>query len=422
MLKNILFVFSLYLPFQIALNPFPSIDLASARILVLLIFFLWIFIGLYRKKLVISLSLSSLFVFSFLFFSAFSLFLANNPAWGLRKLAFLLSIFPIYFVFSSLKNNPEWVLKIFRGLIYGSVTAAIIGILQFSSQFVFGLEKTLVFWGKHIAPIFLGNTFSQAVLENSSWLVNLSGKTIFRAISVFPDPHMFSFYMGMTAPLALAIFYHHQFQKKIYLFYFFIIILANLLTFSRGGYLALILTVFIFAIFSIKSFLKNTKSLLSIFLFLMLFVFMFSISPIRNRFLASFSLQEGSNSGRIEMWSQALKSLRQRPLGVGLGNFPLEVKPTASYRDPIYAHNLYLDIATEIGLLGLLSWLALVFSVGYKLFIQSKENVIYFGLLASLSIFSIHSLVETPLFSVHILSLFLILISLTNARKTSPNN
>ncbi|EKE15631.1 MAG: O-antigen polymerase family protein [uncultured bacterium] len=422
MLKNLLFIFSLYLPFQIALNPFSSVDLASVRVLVLSLFFLWIFIGFYRKKLIIPFDRSALFVFSFLFFSAFSLLLATNPAWGMRKLAFLFSIFPLYFIFSILKNDLKWVIKISRGLVWGSSAAALVGILQFVSQFVFGLERMLIFWGKHITPIFLGNTFSQAVLENPSWLVNLSGKTIFRAISVFPDPHMFSFYMGMTAPIALAIFYHYDFQKKFYLFSFLLIILADFLTFSRGGYLALIFTVLLFSFIGIKNISKNQRHLFFIFLFLLLFFFVFLIAPVRNRFLASFSLQEGSNSGRIEMWSQALKSLQRRPLGVGLGNFPLEVKPTASYRDPIYAHNLYLDIAAETGLLGLLSWLALIVSVGYSFFHKAKQNLIYFGFLASLCVFSIHSLVETPLFSVHILSLFLIIISLANERLSSPNN
>jgi len=51
MLFKLLLILSLYLPFQLALNLAPGIDLASIRILILILFFLWLAQGLKNKKL-----------------------------------------------------------------------------------------------------------------------------------------------------------------------------------------------------------------------------------------------------------------------------------------------------------------------------------------------------------------------------------
>ncbi|KKT93289.1 MAG: hypothetical protein UW95_C0024G0002 [Parcubacteria group bacterium GW2011_GWC1_45_14] len=212
MSEKILFLFSLYLPFQIALNPSASVDLASVRVLIILLFLFWLSSGLLKKNLTLPVDRGSVLLYSFIFLAAFSLFFAENFSWGARKLLFLLSIFPLYFLFfdAGKKNRT---LKLFRGLTYGSFAVSIVAILQFFSQFVFGIEKVYAFWGHYITPLFLGNAFSSAVLEHPSWLVNIGGKTVFRAISVFPDPHMLAFYLGMTAPLALII----HFSSKAFL-------------------------------------------------------------------------------------------------------------------------------------------------------------------------------------------------------------
>jgi len=111
-------------------------------------------------------------------------------------LLFLLSIFPLYFIVSAIANNFSKAKKIIEFLVWGAGGAALLGIIQFSLQFIFGLEETAKFWTNFITP-FLGSSFSKAVMENSSWLVGISGHDFFRSISVFPDPHMFSFYLNL---------------------------------------------------------------------------------------------------------------------------------------------------------------------------------------------------------------------------------
>jgi len=418
MLQKILFIFAIYLPFQVALNPLPGIDLASIRLLIVAIFLFWLFWGLYRKNIRIPTDPISVSLYCFLFFASFSLFFAENPLWGTRKLLFLFSIFPILFFFRKIEME-----KIFSGLVYGSFAASLVGLAQFFAQFIFGIEKIYSFWGKFITPVFLGNAFSASVLEFPSWLVNIAGKTVFRAISIFPDPHMFSFYLGMTAPLALALYFHHKKEKKFFLLAFIFILLALLLTFARGGYLGLLASILTLAIYLLKNARLDSHNLAkTIFISFVIIVSFFSIEPLRSRFLASFDFEEGSNRGRIEMWTQALATIKEHPMGVGIGNLPLAFVPTASYRDPIYAHNLYLDIAAELGVFALLSFLAaLLFS--FRAFAKtSQKHILFLGALLSLSFFATYSLVETPLYSVHILPLLLILLSLSNTYESAKNN
>jgi len=58
-------------------------------------------------------------------------------------------------------------------------------LLQFLSQFIFGLEKTYSFWAINILPIFSGFNLGAMILAYPSWLVNVSGETIMRAFSFF---------------------------------------------------------------------------------------------------------------------------------------------------------------------------------------------------------------------------------------------
>ncbi len=428
MLK-IISLFFLYLPFQFALNASADVDLASIRLFSIFIFLLWIFQGLRNKKINIRHSPITLLVFSFLFLSIFSLFFSENISWGARKLIFLLSFIPLYFVFSDLFS--KWKLNIktlLEYLIWGAFLSSLIGLIQFTLQFIFGIEKAYSLWTKIVIP-FLGHSFSDAVLKNPSWLVNIGGHTLVRATSLFPDPHIFSFYLGMTAPIILSMLFISK--KKIFFgVILFFVLLVDFLTFSRGGYLGILSGLLFFSIFfsnkkklssisneSNSNYYKTTpiKNFLLINLIVLIFITLFIIpNPINKRLLSIFNLKEGSNAGRIKIWEESLPIIANNPFfGVGLGNYPLAIKPSANYREPIYAHNTYLDIASETGILNALFWILIIFIslANYVKKYKKDDEIIYLGLSSGLVVFAIHSFFETAIFSVHILPLFIFLIS-----------
>lgn len=398
-----------YLPFQIALSPAAGIDLASIRVVIILLFLAWLAKGLKDKKLRILPDWQTACILAFLFLSGFSIFFAQNVFWGERKLLFLLSIFPIYFIAADILNTREKIKKLSRVLVVSGALAAAIGILQSAVQFLVGVGNLYHFWARYATVPFLGRTFSQAVLDYPSWLVNISGHTYFRAISVFPDPHMLALFLGLLFPMSVALFFTEK--KTVWLVCAGVILLADVLTFSRGAYLGLVSGALIWIILFWSKFSSRYKvGFLAGLLFLAAIILV--PSPASSRFFSSFNLQEGSNIGRLAMWRAAEEKILARPMtGVGLGNFPLAIDPLAAYREPIYAHNTYLDIAVEAGIFSALAWIGLLL-VSLRAFLEKAEKDKFFlGAFFGLLIFSVHSIVETGIYSPVVLTLFLLAIS-----------
>ncbi|MDO8240572.1 MAG: O-antigen ligase family protein [Candidatus Moranbacteria bacterium] len=403
-----------YLPFQLALNPTTGIDLASIRVFILFLFFGWLAQGLKKKNIRLNNNLQTWLVASFLFLNLFSALVAKNSDWSMRKLLFLFSIFPIYFVASQLITNKERLYRAVKTIVASAAVVAGVGIVQFLLQFIIGWKSTYTFWAKFVIMPFLGSSFGEAVLKNPSWLVNIGGKTYLRATSLFPDPHMLAFYLGLALPLAFWFMLHTDKRKKLAIFGCGLILLADLLTFSRGGYVGIFSGLVFVGIFFWKKTERKYKVVTSIVLLMGLSILLVP-SPISQRFLSSFDLQEGSNQGRMAMWGKAMEVTLEHPLlGVGIGNYPLEVNPVATYRDPIYAHNTYLDVAAETGLINMLVWIGILLVTGLGFLQKSKQENLFFFSAISLVIFSAHSLVETAIYSPVVLTLFLIILSLYN--------
>lgn len=420
MLKIVSF-FIFLLPFQVALSPAEDVDLALSRLLVILLALSWFLAGLKNKKLFIDYSWQSAFLASFLFLASLSLFWVENINWGARKLFFLFSVMPVFWPLAYLVKTKGAVLKITKSFVKGAFLVAILGIVQFSLQFFWGLEKTYSFWAKNMAPLFFGEAFSSAVLKNPSWLVNISGNTLLRATATFPDPHMFSFFLNLALFSCLGVIIYLKKKGLVYVVMLGFLLLANLLTFSRGGYLGLFSGLVIFLIFFWKGINKKYRIGMGIMFLLIVSLLVFK-NPVSQRFWSSFDFSEGSNVGRLEIWNDSLSLILEHPGGVGLGNYSLAINPLAEYRDPIYAHNTYLDIISETGLQGGLVWLLFLFSIILSLYRKSKKNPLFFGFFLAGVAFAAHSLVETPLFSPVVMIAFLILAAFSTIKVNEENN
>jgi O-antigen ligase len=380
--------------------------------LILILFFLWLAQGLKKKKLDFSHNFQTFWIILFLFLNLLSLSWSTNIFWSLRKIAFLLSIFPLYFVASNVLISENRKNKLIHYLIYSGTLVALIGILQFLSQFIFGVSKAFQLWSHYFILPFLGDSFGKEVLNNPSWLVHIGSQTYLRAIATFPDPHMLSLFLGMLLPLAISLSFLEKKEK--WIISSGLIFIADILTFSRGGYLGLLVGGLIFIVIHWKTFTKRYQHFL-ILISLIIFSTLLMPNPISLRFFSSFNLKEGSNKDRIVMWKKASKTILHHPLsGVGIGNFPLTVNPLATYRNSIYAHNTYLDISSEAGILAGLAWLGILISAFLNFLKRSQKNIVYLGTSFSLIIFSVHSIVETGIYSPVVLTLLLLLISLNN--------
>lgn len=404
-------LFFTLLPFQVALSPLEGIDLASSRLAALLLATLWLVSSLLKRRLILPRLFPLALWVSFLFLCSLSLIGAENPWWGMRKLFFLFSFFPLFFLINNIVQKEHSLLLLARYIVFGSTLAACVGIFEWALQFFIPVGTLLSFWTHSVLPLFLGQTFAQSVADYPSFLVNIGGHTLLRATAFFPDPHMFSFYLGMTLPLAIGLVITQKKCRFLFALSATCIALADILTFSRGGYLGLVAGAFFVSLVQGQYWIKtHSKTLLGIILTLLLIFLTPNI--VTQRLTSSFSLQDGSNQGRIAMWKESLRQINKHPLlGVGLGNYPLAVKPSASYREPIYAHNLFLDIAVETGIPNaLLAFLTLIFA-GWRCVVLSRQYPFFLWPAVSLVVFSFHALVETPLYSVQVLPLLLILLA-----------
>lgn len=396
------FLLIAYLPFQIALNLLPDIDLMSGRILVP-IFFLVIILkhflagGDFKVFLKNKISLSLLLFFSL---AAISFLVAKEQAWAIRKIIFLFSWLPLYFLTIYFIDNDKKSRDFTRLIVLGAALSALIGLAQFLAQFVLNRDDLVAFWLAHIAPLFSGASLAGLVQTNNSWLVEVSGQVFFRVVGLFPDPHMMAFYLGMALPFCLALFFFEKKYRKIIGAVCFFIGLALFLTFSRGGYLGALASITFFLI-AVRSFLqpKDKKFLAAALLLLAVIVFFFS--PVIGRFSSIFSLEDGSNLGRLQIWRDSLNMAKDNLLlGVGLGSYSFSLGFAQDYRNAMTSHNLYLDLLVELGIFGLLSWLLLMV-VSFKVVWHGrlKNPVLAIGIGGSLVYFSVHSFFETAIFN-----------------------
>ncbi|MBP6889529.1 MAG: O-antigen ligase family protein [Candidatus Moranbacteria bacterium] len=410
----ILRFFLFFLPFQFALSPVAGIDLPLARFSAVIIFLVWFFRGIFRRTFRIPWDLQTAALLSFCFFLGLSVFFANETSWAWRKLFFLISFLPLYLVFiEKLTVSRYRGVILAQSFVLGAFFSAIVGCVQVGLQFFVSAETLFSWWTKNLLPFFLGDAFSSVVAEYPSLLANLSGETIMRASAFFPDPHMHAFFLGIAFPF--AVFFAWNEKRALWRWAASIIFVADLLTFSRGAYLGLTFALLGLLVYFLSQ--QNTN-LRKLFLGLgFLGVFLFLPNPVSERFWSSFSQEDTSVSIRMSLYQEAVTHIGEHFwTGVGLGNYPLIVKPSADRRDPIYVHNLWLDLAVEIGVIGTLFLLFFFLRTIILAYTQSEQRPKGFSLaiFCSLLIFFGHSMVETPLFSVQILPILLFVLALGN--------
>lgn len=176
------------------------------------------------------------------------------------------------------------------------------------------------------------------------------------------DPNYFSLSALLGLPFA---FYLMRTRQRTWERYYCIVCLGlTLLGFalaaSRGGLLGLAASVMVVAWRS-----RQRVKVMSVAVVMLLPLMFFSpSSPIGRLLNPTFSDEDSSNS-RLILWTAGLKMIRANPVfGVGVGNYKewldRVVEPGMSIRFAV-AHNTYIQIASELGLVGLSVFLGIIF-------------------------------------------------------------
>lgn len=419
MIKYFFLATIILLPLQFALNISEGADLVTTRVLVPVLFLFWLVKSLTRRKIWIPNKAEMWLIVSFLFLSLLSLAFGREASAGFRKAFYLFTIFPVFFVAADIFRDEKWRKRGLAAIVLSGALASIIALGQFSLPYIFGIGKAVNIW-ENLTPFFLGNSLGELVAANSSWLVNIAGETRMRAFGFFPDPHNFSFFANLCIFSGVGYFFHQKKNiSKLWIGVGLALTIgAVALSFSRGAYLGLIAGAVFFAIVFLARSNISVKAVAAAGAVLIL-ITIFNSGAISQRLASSLSLEEGSNAERFKNWTQAVEIIRDYPAGgVGLGNYARTIDPAAEERSSIYAHNLYLDIAAETGILNAFVFVCLI---AVSVWRNTKNgDMMSLGLAAGLVGFSVHSIFDTALWSPQVLTIFLAIVAYSVIASEAP--
>jgi len=288
----------------------------------------------------------------------------------------------IFFIMMQEVKDAKHVRKIVGSMIFGMVLVSFDGIWQ----------------------VLTGKDF----IRGYETIVNIGLK---RATASFKDANVFGIFLNAFAPLifGLALYYSKIKKKIIALGICFIILVATTLTYSRPTLLAVYIALFFLGI------VRRNKILISVLIGLIF------ISP----FLLPKSFKEWAkeveynplrvmcNDDRIAIFRNSINMIKDHPIiGVGANTFMKNYKyykESPEYRDIvtsdyIYAHNNFLHIAGELGMIGLVIFLWLLYKMvkAYKSIYAKLDQryikIIFLSLTACLISFQINGLTESSLY------------------------
>ncbi|MDP4000983.1 MAG: O-antigen ligase family protein [bacterium] len=231
------------------------------------------------------------------------------------------------------------------------------------------------------------------------------GVEVRRIVSVFEFPNALSLYLGPLIAFFSALYLGKWklINNRLLSVGLPIVLLALFLTFSRGSWLAVFITIIflLLAKFSWKKILPLTGIIM---------ISLLLITPIRDRMALVTS--DPSSSAHLDLMSVGFNKILENPiLGNGLYGFRTTLRE-AGYGGEIlnFPHNIFLNFWVEMGLLGLISFFAVVWFV----FNQHKKqpSLISLAVLAFMSVVLIHGLVDAPYFKNDLAILFWFMVSL----------
>lgn len=247
--------------------------------------------------------------------------------------------------------------------------------------------------------------------------VNSNADMRARVYSVFGNPNIFAEYLVMMVPLTVALFWSTK-RDTVKIFYFILFgiqVLALFMTMSRGGWIGLAVAAMVF-IFFVK------RKLLLFAIPAGAFGFLLLPASIVARFFTIFNLSDSSTSYRFKIWEITGEVIRDNFfVGVGLGHQPFKYTFESYIRTmPIFhAHNSFIEIFAELGLVGFVLFCLFMISIFVVLLkyplasSDTYERVVGASLIGSFSGMMVHGMFENIFYMTKITTSFWILLGLT---------
>lgn len=353
----------------------PAKELVLGLLVTITLMF-WGFKIISKGKFCFNHSPLNLPILSFLSIGVISLFWSNSFMVSLKELPLFLAGPFLYFIIINNINNEQQINRILNAVLFIGSLFGIYGILQYQ-----GIDFS--FWR--------GNVARQAVA------------------GLFGNVNYFAEYLIALLPLAVSLFLVTSVKFKKILLLVGILAMGGslMLTFTRGSYLGFgVSLIFMFLLFVIcrgKSFIKdNRKFFIVIFLAIIIIISLIVIpnplnkpgtviSKIKSRISVAQLIQGHNIKRRIATWKFTLMMIKDRPLqGSGIGTFKYnslryqaeffsqgDNRSLYPYGIAFNAHNEYLQLWAEMGIIGLGIFLWMVigyFYYGLKFLRKIKDN------------------------------------------------
>lgn len=234
-----------------------------------------------------------------------------------------------------------------------------------------------------------------------SWVDVQSFGVITRIYSTLFNPNIFAAYLSMNLSFGLARF--RTFKEDILLSAN--IILASiclLLTYSRGGFAA-------FAAAMLALFLLKERKKGIVIYFAVMAAAFFMMNSVGGAYRAGLEAvyMDSSSLYRLEIWKAAVRMFLNSPIfgnGIGTTWYYLSSGSDKLYKYILHSHNIYLQVAAEMGIVGVLAFINLVIRKvweGYRLLKEKtmgEEAYIIQGFIACTAGIAVHGLIDAVIF------------------------
>jgi len=266
------------------------------------------------------------------------------PAAAVKGLFKLLSYLGVYALMRRLLDEaPRWWDRLLAGLLLGELITAVIGLRQ-----LYGDTTELARWAD-----------PNSVADGTQ-----------RIYSTLENPNLLAGYLIPILPLALVALlrWRSPWLRLFALTSFLLGAVAMLFTYSRGGWIGMVLALAVLGLLLLLRFSRLLAAplkrwlppLIIAFVVLALVVAAVKVEPLRVRLMSmAAGREDSSNNFRINVWLAAIEMIQDRPwLGIGPGNtifnliYPLYQQPRFT---ALSAYSVPLELAVETGIPGLLA-------------------------------------------------------------------
>ena len=399
--------------------------------------------------------------FGLLYFAlaALTIVVAPDTLAAVKRLVYLANAAMLFIILRSIvAEDVRRAVPLMRGFALSAILVVLLGYVQFFAAYFAPAWIFHYWWGQVVSVNMFGAAWGDIVTNFGNTWFSYSGATLrLRMFSIFPDSHSFPMYVIMALPALLAVIilgkkilwplierplrrdYVRQVLGKKYVWAVMtglaLIMLALILSGTRGIWVSVLGTL---AVFSLLWFVREGKRVLVplavvVILFTLMFPVYFGIlsfphfqdtqfttSASFERFRSIFDFGETSNQGRIYIWGKTLSYIKQSPAwGIGIGNYPLIlVEPLSASRAGASAHNLYLHIASTVGLVGLVVFLAFLFGLVRRSiqYIRTSSQPLFrfyvAAMLFSLAWIGAYSMTDAALFDGRALLGFMVMVGI----------